>query len=193
MLNQTRTTQYTLVFLLSLFLAPAVLAQANQFEDQGFYLGGGYGLVTADGDGFDEEDSAPHFFAGYQILPFLGIEGGYYDFGEYGNSAFSADIESYTLALTGRLPVTNTLALFARVGPVWTETDISAGPFSDSQDSEEILVGVGMSFEISRNIDLRLAYDWVDADLEASDLGDVGTGDFDADLNMLSAGIKFEF
>lgn len=193
MLIQNRSTQFTLLFLLSLLLAPAALAQANQFEDQGFYLGGGYGLVTSDGDGFDEEDGAPHFFAGYQILPFLGIEGGYYDFGEYGNSLISADIESYTLALTGRIPVTNTFALFARVGPVWTETELTSGPFSTTEDSEEILVGVGMSFEISRNIDLRLAYDWVDADLDAGDLGDVGTGDFDADLNMLSAGIKFEF
>jgi opacity protein-like surface antigen len=180
------------LFTALVFVSGTATAQ-DQFDDSGFYVGAGYGLISLEGDDFDEDDNAPHIFAGYQILPFLGIEAAYHNFGEYGNGLYSAEIESYSLALTGRLPLSRSLALFARVGPMWSETELRAGAFTADQDSEEILLGAGMEFEVADNIDLRLAYDWVDQDLDASELEGVGNGDFNADLNMLSAGIKFEF
>ena len=191
----TRQLQLNLSFslLAGLMLVPGLATAQDQFDDSGFYAGGGYGLISLQGDDFDEDDNAPHLFAGYQILPFLGVEAAYHDFGEYGNGLYSAEIESYSLALTGRLPVSNSLALFARVGPMWSETELRAGAFSADQDSEEILLGAGMEFEVADHIDLRLSYDWVDQDLDASELEGVGSGDFNADLNILSAGIKFEF
>ena len=179
------------LFTALVFVSGTATAQ-DQFDDSGFYVGAGYGLISLEGDDFDEDDNAPHIFAGYQILPFLGIEAAYHNFGEYGNGLYSAEIESYSLALTGRLPLSRSLALFARVGPMWSETELRAGAFTADQD-EEILLGAGMEFEVADNIDLRLAYDWVDQDLDASELEGVGNGDFNADLNMLSAGIKFEF
>jgi opacity protein-like surface antigen len=182
------------IFLLAgiMFLSGTVNAQ-DQFDDSGFYLGAGYGLISLEGEDFDDDDNAPHLFAGYQILPFLGVEASYHDFGEYGNGLYSAEIESYSLALTGRLPLSNSLAVFARVGPMWSETEFRAGAFSADQNSEEVLLGAGLGFEVADNIDLRLSYDWVDQDLDASELEGVGNGDFNADLNILSAGIKFEF
>lgn len=172
--------------------ASASLAQ-DQFDDSGFYVGGSYGLVSLEGDNFDDDDNAPKLFAGFQILPFLGIEAAYHDFGEYENPAFQAEIESYSLSVVGRLPLSNSFAVFGRLGPMWSETELRSGPFVADSDTEEVLLGAGMEFELADNVDLRLSYDWVDQDLDASDLEGVGTGDFNSDLNILSAGIKFEF
>ncbi len=186
---------------LSLFSLLPVLAVAtfsssvvaDQFEDSGFYFGGSYGLVTVDGEEFEDDNDYGQLFAGIQILPFLGIEAAHYDFGEYGNAFASADLTAYSVAVTGRLPVSETLAIFARLGPMWTEADITAGPFRGEADSEEVFFGAGASFEIAENLDLRLTYDWVDNDLNADDIEEIGTGDFDSDLNMFAIGLKVEF
>lgn len=171
----------------------SVPATADQFEDGGFYFGGSYGLVTVDGEDFEDENSFPQLFAGIQILPFLGIEAAHYDFGEYGNSLVQADLSAYSVAVTGRIPVSQTLAIFARIGPMWSEADVRSGPFSGEVDSEEVFVGAGASFEIAENLDLRITYDWVDQDLNADDIDEFGTGDFSSDLNLFAVGLKVEF
>jgi len=171
---------------------PASSAQ-DQFDDSGFYVGGSYGFVSLEGDDFDDDDNVGQLFAGIQILPFLGVEAGYHDFGQYSNPVYQVDIESYSLALTGRIPVSNTLALFAKVGPMWSETELRAGPFSADNDTEEVMIGAGASFELASNLDLRLSYDWVDQDLGANDLEGVGNGSFNSDMNIFSVGLKLEF
>lgn len=168
-------------------------ASADQFEDSGFYFGGSYGLVTVDGQDFEDENSFPQLFAGIQILPFLGIEAAHYDFGEYGNALVEADLTAYSVAVTGRIPISQTLAIFARIGPMWSEADVRSGPFSGELDSEEVFVGAGASFEIAENLDLRITYDWVDQDLNADDIDEFGTGDFSSDLNLFAVGLKVEF
>ncbi len=168
-------------------------ATADQFNDNGLYFGGAYGIARVDGGDFDDDNSVPQLIAGWQILPFLGIEGAYYDFGEYSGDFVDADAEGYSVALAGRLPLTSSLALFAKVGPLWWETDVDVGPFSDSFDGEELLFAAGVSMEVTENLDLRLSYDRVDWDLDADDFGDVSANEFDADFDMISLGLKLEF
>lgn len=190
-----RTSKYFTLTAALFVLAIGVqsVAHADQFSDSGFYIGGGYGLAKMDGGDFDDDVDFPTIFAGFQILPFLGIEAAYYDFGEYGNSLISAETEGYSLALTGRIPITSTLAIFAKIGPMWSDTDFDAGPFSESYDNEELLAGAGVSFEVTDNLDIRIAYDWVDLDLDADDLSGLGSGDFESELNLLTVGLQLEF
>lgn len=181
------------LFFAGLLLASPALAQPDQFDDSGFYLGAGYGLVSLESEDFDDDNDAAHLFAGYQILPFLGVEAGYHDFGDYGNPVYRADIESYSLAVTGQIPISNAIAVIGRLGPMWTETQFNAGGFRVDADTEEVFIGAGLAFEVAEDIDLRLTYDWIDNDLDANDLEGIGNGSFNSDLDMLSASIKFQF
>lgn len=176
-----------------LVLPAAPSVDASQFEDNGLYLGGSYGLVRVEDSDFEDENTFPRFFGGFQILPFLGIEAAYYDFGEYGGEFANAETTATSLAVTGRLPLTPTFALFADIGPLWWETDVNAGSFRDSFDGSDVRFAAGASFEVAENVDVRATYAWVDVDLSAEDLSTADPRDFDSDLNMLSVGVKLQF
>lgn len=181
--------------LVAIALLPASLsiAQADQYDDTGFYVGGSYGLVRVDDSDFDDDNDFPQLFAGYQLFPFLGIEAAYMDFGRYGSSFANAETEGWNLALTGRLPITQNVALFAKAGPFWSDTTVKVAGIRRSYDSEDFLFGAGLSFQVAENWDLRLAYDWLDTDYDASDIGNFDPDDFNSDFQMVTVGLKYEF
>lgn len=168
-------------------------ARADQSEDHGLYLGAAYGMVRVEDSDFDDDNDFGQLFAGFQFLPFLGIEATYYDFGEYGNAFANADTEATSLAVTGRLPLTGVVAVYAAFGPVWWETDVNVGPFSGNYHGKDLRFGTGISFELSPNLDLRAQYDWIDVDLDDSDLTSTSPGDFDSEMHTVSLGFKLQF
>lgn len=169
------------------------LALADQAEDHGLYLGAAWGMARVEDSDFDDDNDYGQVFVGYQILPFLGVEGAYYDFGRYGNAFASTDTEATSLAITGRLPISEMVALYANFGPVWWETDVNYGSFRGSADGEDLKFGAGISLEISPNLDLHASYDWIDVDLDSDDFDTTSPGDFDSDLRTVSIGLKFQF
>ena len=184
-------TMCSLAAIASLGFTPAVYA--DQYQDTGFYAGGALGFVKFDSGRFDDDNSFPQIFAGYQFTPYFGVEGAWQDWGEFENNAFNSEIDSYSLSLTGRLPLSTRFALIANFGALWYETDIRAQGAFDKIDNEELTFGVGGSYEISDNLDFRLAYDRVDLDLDFTNLGDAVTGDFDSDIESITLGLKYEF
>src|SRR5262245_19452762 len=86
---------------IALLVASAFTAGTAQAAHEGFYVGGGAGQSTVkastdplpDGEGgfntfhFDKTETAWKGFVGYQFLPWLGIEGGYRDFGSPSDDA----------------------------------------------------------------------------------------------------------
>ena len=69
-------------------------AQSNQIEakDSGFYVGGNYGYLRVEGeDDFDDDKDVWQGLVGYKFNEWIAIEGGYIDFGDYGNSQSSSN------------------------------------------------------------------------------------------------------
>jgi len=177
------------VTLLAAF-SPASLA--DQREDAGFYIGGGIGFVSIDEENFDDDKNIPQGFVGWQITPIFGLEAGYADFGTFGDSAASADTDGASLAATLRLPVSERFAIYGKAGQFWWDTKFDIENISESFDDKELFYGVGLSYELTNNIDLRLSYDRMDIDVSRRSVGPFIVN-FKGEWNILSAGLKLEF
>ena len=188
----------------SLFIfAHSTIALADQRSDTGLYASLGVGVSTIDSDLSLEDDTgfAPRAAVGWQLTPNLGIEGSYHNFEEaedpHGTLA-KFDMNGASLAGTVRLPLSDRLALFAKLGNIWWESDLtdtncSRGPAGCttakySADDSSLFFGIGMGYEITSMLELELYYDNIESEYVAPLLNV-----FDHDTSVLGASLKFKF
>lgn len=129
-----------------LFTAAVVAAAlvAGQASAQ-MYLGAGAGSSKTG----NREDSWK-LYGGYQFNPTWGVELGYTDLGQYRG----ADVESWTLAGTGTMPLNERWSLLGKLGAASNRPQ-----FAGAGDRTALLVGVGIGYGLSKNIGLRLEYE----------------------------------
>jgi hypothetical protein len=177
-------------------LSSAVLASSLAFAvsahagDTGFYVGGSVGQATlkVDDINFDESDTAYKLFAGYMLLPFLGVEGGYVDFGSpnrhySGVGSVDFQVDGWEGFVVGQLPL-GPVDLFAKAGVLSYNVDVKAnGPgFGNlsGNDSDEVgAYGAGAAIGIGP-IKVRGEYTYYD----------VNHVD---DSYLLSVGVTYQF
>ena len=134
----------------------------------------------------DRKDSAWKVQAGGNFTNVFGLELGYTDFGRM--RAFGGDTEAKAanLSLTAGIPF-DRFAVFAKGGAVYGWTDVSASSSSLVRTGENngwgSTWGVGASFAVTRNVQVR-------ADWDRYKLDFVG-GHHDVDF--LSAGVQLRF
>ncbi len=109
------------------------------------YLGAGVGSSKTD----NREDSWK-LYGGYQFNPAWGLELGYTDLGQYRG----ADVESYSLAGTGTMPLGERWALLGKLGVASNRPH-----FAGADNHTDALVGLGVGYSLSKNIGLRLEYE----------------------------------
>jgi len=182
--------------------ATAAFVAGNAAADTGLYVGGSVGQATIetsetidDGQGgfedvdFDEDDIGYKIYGGWMFLPFLGVEGGYIDFGTpegdfdstpFGNLDVETEADGWEGYVVGMLPL-GPVELFAKAGLLAYDVEAKvsgAGNSASASDSgEELAYGVGASIGFG-NLKLRAEYQLYDVD-------DV------EDLYMISAGLTF--
>jgi hypothetical protein len=172
------------------FAASLAIAVSAHAGDTGLYVGGSVGQTTikADDIDFDESDTSYKAFVGYMFLPFLGVEGGYVNFGgpnkNYGSSgSIDIDVDGWEGFLLGALPL-GPVELFAKAGVLSYNIDAKVkgagfGSLSGSDSDEVGAYGAGVAFAIDR-FKIRGEYTYYDV----SDVDDV---------YMLSAGVTYQF
>jgi OOP family OmpA-OmpF porin len=158
---------------------------------------GATGLVTSNGK---DSGNQVRLQLGYQVNPNFALEAGYIDFGKASyTSTYSGGVASGTVkaggidfAALGILPVTDSFSVFGKVGVVAAQvkSSISATGLTSPGDTKSTVVapllGLGVSYKISDNTDLRAEYDHV------SKLGKSGKTD-KLTSNMLSLGVAYHF
>lgn len=156
-----------------LLMAAAVAAAlvAGQASAQ-MYLGAGAGSSKTD----NREDSWK-LYGGYQFNPTWGAELGYNDLGRYRG----ADVESWTLAGTGTMPLNERWSLLGKLGVAMNRPQ-SAG----LSDRTDLLMGLGVGYTLSRNVGLRLEYE------DFGKLAKNGIGS-DSRGNNVSLSLKYMF
>ncbi len=175
-------------------------AAALADEDTGFYVGGGLGASSLEIDGrfvaisdevrfeLDDDDVGYKLFAGWQFLPFLGVEGGYVDFGEVddnsGGVRSEASADGWDIFLVGNLPL-GMIDLFAKAGVIAYNVDVEVrsegpgGPFSKDNSSEDFAYGAGAAVELG-SFAVRAEYEYFDV------------SEFDT-LSLWSIGLSYQF
>jgi OOP family OmpA-OmpF porin len=170
--------------------------------DIGPYIGASLGETTfKDSEGFpnglggtthvhlDENDTSYKLFGGYMILPFLGIEGGYVDFGDvsknFSGTGAKLDVsaDGWEAFLVGNLPL-GPVDLFAKGGILSYDAKVKARvngtTVASGSDSDEVgAYGVGAAVGFG-GLKVRAEFTLYDVD------------NID-DLYMVSAGVTYHF
>ncbi|WP_206696864.1 porin family protein [Marinomonas algicola] len=179
------------------FLNSNVQAQEYNAENdaKGLYIGAGYGYLRADGDdNFDDNKEAYQAFLGYGANQYFAIEGGFIDFGHYGNELANADTKGLTLGIKLGMPVSDNVSVYVRGGQLWYETDYSVLGVRDDIDDEGLFAGLGVSYHINKDLTVKLDYTVYDNDLNVdSATDDIDNADFSTDLKHASLGFEFKF
>jgi len=138
----------------------------------------------------DDSDSAYKIFAGYNFSKNWGMEGAYTDLGEYsiGYSSFGrngkakSEVDAYSLAIVGTLPVSDSFDLFAKAGMYTGNADVRATfgtqVSTDDDYGTDGLVGVGVGYSFTDSVAVRAEWERYLAD---------------TDIDLLSAGLVFSF
>jgi OOP family OmpA-OmpF porin len=213
--------QTTRHLLLSALIA-ANLAPAAQAADTGWYLGAALGAsridiedsalpvtgATAHSLAKDETDMGFRGFVGYQFNPWLAVEGGYAELGEFnatrsvtapfvGTASATGDVSGFNLDVVGRIPVANNWAIYGKAGVVrsTTKTSISTtgaialapGANANPEETENNLK-YGLGFQYGLGKDMNLLGEWE----RYNNLGDSATTG-EVDLNLFSIGLQIKF
>jgi hypothetical protein len=135
----------------------------------------------------DQKDSAFKIYAGGNFSQLFGIELGYTDFGHM--RAFGGDTEAKAtnISLTAGVPLGDRFAIFAKGGGAYGRTEVTTAPSVPVARGKKSgwgsTWGVGGTFAVTRNVQVRVDWDRYKLDF-------VG-GDHDVDL--LSAGLQMRF
>ncbi|MCB1666401.1 MAG: porin family protein [Pseudomonadales bacterium] len=190
------------VFSCLLILSLPAFVQADQRTDSGLYISGGVGLSAIDSNLSLDKDNgiAPRVSVGWQWTPNFGIEGSYHAFDEAKDprgTLAKFDTNGASLAGTVRLPVSERLALFARLGNLWwnidlSDTNCSRGPAGCTTtkytlDDSSLFAGFGLGFEINRLLELELSYDNFQFDMSGPLLNV-----FDHDTSVIGVTLKLK-
>ncbi len=202
--------------LLAMTILSSSLAVA---DDTGWYAGMNIGQSNASidsasigrgltangfaGSRIDEDDSSIGYklFGGYQFNPYLALEGGYFDLGEFGYVATtvpagtldgSMKIKGINFDVVGTMPIMNRLSAFARLGANYAQAkDSFAGTgathvlnANPSKREANFKVGLGIQYDITAALALR-------ADAERYRINDA-VGNI-GDIDLVSIGLIYRF
>lgn len=110
----------------------------------------------------DSRDTAYRVFGGMQFNRYLAVELGYQRLGKltdnFGTSTTTIKSDAYDLSAVGLLPLTDSLSGTGRLGVYNGTSKISTNPnvgLNQSFDSTGMTFGVGLQYDINKNMALR--------------------------------------
>lgn len=164
----------------------------NDVAENGIYVGANYGYLKVDGkDDFDDNSDVIEGLVGYRFNQYLAIEGGYVNFGDYGNSLSNAETDGYTAALKVSYPIVDRVELYAKGGQLWYSTDYDVLGFSGNKDDEGVFAGAGVAFKVTDRFLINAEYTWYDAGITVENVSN--GADTDTDFKQASLGVEYRF
>lgn len=154
-----------------IFLATAIYAILAALPAQAeMYVGAGVGEARS-----DARHTSAKVFGGFQLDPTWGLELAYTDLHRYRN----ANVEARSLALVGTKPFAANWALLGKLG-----ASSNRSHFSGSHNHTDLLVGLGIAYNFSKTVGLRLEYE---------DFGKLSKTDIGNDSRGTNLGLSMRF
>ena len=142
--------------LLALLIAAGAAGAA---QAEGLYVGGSIGapdyhdpISGVDGSG---RGVGLKLYGGYQLSPYLGFEGGYFDLGHIKNAVGEVRSRGLFVDAVGRYEFVPQWSLLGSAG-------VAEGRFtgpSGTDWSPAVKLGVGLQYDLSKTVALRATYD----------------------------------
>lgn len=127
-------------------------------------------------------------YGGYQFNKYLGVEGGYANLNDLtartGALRTETDTDAWTLAAVLSYPLTEKISIMGKLGAAYMLSDIdskngAAVTVRTGDDGFEPNYGVGMSYALLENLDIRAEWERFDRD--------------DQNIDLMSAGMAIKF
>jgi OmpA-OmpF porin, OOP family len=170
----------------------------NSYFDNALATSGATGLSSSDSGGSYQW----RLQGGYRFNPYLALEVGYIDFGKAdyqaaysgGSAQGSLKAGGVDMAALLLLPLNDSFSIFGKLGVVdaTVKANLQAGAPAASAtgdtsvNSVRPLLGLGATYKLTDNVDLRADYDYVSALGSSSKTGTM-------DVNVFSMGAVYNF
>lgn len=185
----TRKLVWCGLIVLTPLTIPGQSAGAQDFDRHG-YVFVNVGNTETDrrlsiADVIDGDDDSYEVGGGFAFTPYLSVEGSYQRFGRPDGfvgcpvdvlcialvpfSRENVEVDGWTGALRGTLPVTTSLSVFARAGLLAWETSARTAALNDS--GTDMLYGLGLAADINDRFGVQLSYEKAGVDVETLKLG----------------------
>lgn len=180
------------VAVLGIAAATLALPAAAQMSMNAAYIGGQLGQSKFGGDcgapNCDTKDTSFRFFGGYQFTPNIAAELGYTDLGKVKADVpglGSGEVKGTAWDLSGVFswPIQQ-FGVFGRLGVARVEAKPGGIFVGDSTSKTGLTWGLGGSYDINRNVGLRLEFQRFRVDSGGGDTNDV---------DNLSIGVLYRF
>ncbi len=198
------------IFSTSLIAVCLLSAVSVSHASEGIYLGFNLGQVSYDATlndfavldddsltspSLDDTDSSYRLTIGYQLLPYLSLEGGYVDFGKFSATATSdgtgiypdgilstaTSADGFFIDVKGQIPINKQFSLYGTYGLLsWkSKTVLSVSPVTLERNDNDSFFGIGGSFNIYDTLALSVDYTFYKLD--------------ELDVDVFSVGIQFGY
>lgn len=169
----------------ALLAVPAIPAHAGP-ADEGWRIGGAvlFSEYSLDNSAIDDSSVGFKGYAQYRFGNFLGIEGAFFNSGEFKEDTTPAaaggeatvTATGFSLDVVGYLPLTTeTIQLFGKAGYFNLDQDLEIdGAPGSTRGADGMTVGIGTDIAVAEQLAIRLAGDWYDMD--GADFWAVGLG-----------------
>jgi OOP family OmpA-OmpF porin len=132
-----------------------------------------YDTACGAGPTCDDPDLSFKVYTGGMFTPYLGVELGYLNFGEADRAGGSTSAQGLNLGFVGRVPVSASLGVFAKVGATWARTEVTADALSGVGGGKDTGWGLSYGFGASADLTTRVTavLEWERHDLPFADQG----------------------
>lgn len=177
----------------AVFAAPAAWAQDSVSRDSsGPYISGSYGGYKSHGGEFEDENDFYGAALGYQFNQFFALEAEYIDFGNFGDDQVEGNLKGAGLSAIGRLPLTDSVGVYARAGAFASAFDVDAFDQSETYDEVNPFVGAGIDFRVTQHLSAFAEYNRYNVDIDEEDFNGQVTND-GPDFDTGRVGLKYQF
>jgi opacity protein-like surface antigen len=181
----------------AVLLTACALSIPTYAADTGWFVLGSAGMTkykdkdpTPPGFSVDDSDVGFKLGGGYMFNRNFGVEAAYVDLGKEKFTAPGLSVDAKAsgevIAALGVWPLNDQFSLLGRLGVINATVKVSGGGVSDKSTDVKFTGGVGGAFNISKELSVRLEYDFY------SKLGDKDkTGE--SDVSLISLGVVYKF
>lgn len=176
----------------AVFAAPVWAQDSVSRDSSGPYISGSYGGYKAQGGEFEDENDFYGAALGYQFNQFFALEAEYIDFGNFGDDQVEGKLKGAGLSAIGRLPLTDSVGVYARAGAFASAFDVDAFDQSETYDEVNPFVGAGIDFRVTQHLSAFAEYNRYNVDIDEEDFNGQVTND-GPDFDTGRVGLKYQF
>lgn len=181
----------------ALLLTSAVAAPAFA-DDNGFYAGvtlgqARMGNIAANTVMTKSTNSVYGGLVGYQFTKNWGVEAQFTGAGKYqattGAINLSGKADTFAVAATGTLPMSDTFSLYGKLGVGSTKTTVASIPVSNASGATRtaVTVGLGVQYNVTPAVGIRAGWDRYGAAINVG----AGKNNFNSDVYSVGVVVKF--